>query len=120
MYKRVHTNPFSSTNEKTNKSNRNTKSILCDRCTQNQELKIQKLSNFEPHKKETYDLELELYKEYMEKIYELCAMCKSKVKFEITKQDGILKQYLYNIGKFDYLFERNFIKNKLQYIFKNK
>lgn len=43
----------------------------------------------------------------MEKIYDLCDKCKSKVKFEITKQDGILKQYLYKLGNFDFLFERN-------------
>jgi hypothetical protein len=47
-----------------------------------------------------------MYKEYLEKIYTLCSNCQSKVKFEITKQDGILKQYLLNLGMFHNFFER--------------
>lgn len=47
-----------------------------------------------------------MYKEYLEKIYTLCPNCQSKVKFEITKQDGILKQYLLNLGMFHNFFER--------------
>ena len=61
-----------------------------------------------------FDLEAELYEEYLNKIYDLCSSCQSKVKFEITKQDGILKQYLLTLGKFDYFFEfgRKFISNQ--------
>ncbi|RNA34542.1 Transmembrane [Brachionus plicatilis] len=88
-------------------------SFLCGQCTSNQKIKIEKLSNFQPQREETFDLEIQLYKEYMEKIYDLCDKCKSKVKFEITRQDGILKQYLYKIGKFDYLFERNILGKRL-------
>lgn len=35
----------------------------------------------------------------------MCSECKSKVKFEITKQDGILKNYLLKMGMYDYFFE---------------
>ena len=51
-----------------------------------------------------------MYKEQLEKIYDLCEICKSKVNFEITKQNGILKQYLLKLGKFKLYFESN--KNK--------
>lgn len=87
--------------------------FLCDRCTENQKLKIEKLSNFQPQDEKTFDLEMKLYKEYMEKIYDLCGKCKSRVKFEITRQDGILKQYLYRMGKFDYLFEPKMFVQRL-------
>lgn len=96
---------------KTHYEHKNT--LLCDRCIENQKLKIEKLSNFQPQDEKTYDLEVKLYKEYMEKIYDLCDKCKSKVKFEITRQDGILKQYLYKMGKFDYLFERKIFGQRL-------
>ena len=43
----------------------------------------------------------------MEKIYEICASCKSKVNFEITKQNGILKQYFLNLGRYDYFYEHS-------------
>ena len=35
----------------------------------------------------------------------MCEECKSKVKFEITKQDGILKNYLLKMGMYEYFFE---------------
>jgi hypothetical protein len=54
---------------------------------------------------------LKNYKEFLEKIYELCENCKSKVKFEITKQDGMIKNYLLKIGKFDYFFEHKRFEN---------
>lgn len=116
MHKKCENNPFFSTSK--SKDFRKP-TVLCDRCTRNQSLKIEKLSKFEPKHEETYEFELELYKEYMEKIFDLCELCKSKVKFEITKQDGILKQYLYKIGKFDYLFERNYIAKKIPNFLKN-
>lgn len=72
---------------------------LCQRCNYYQQLKIEKLSKFEPKKEETYDLEIKYYKNYLEKIYTLCTNCQSKVKFEITKQDGIIKQYLLNLSR---------------------
>lgn len=57
------------------------------------------------------------YKEFLEKIYELCENCKSKVKFEITKQDGMIKNYLLKIGKFDYFFEHKRFENS--HVFNN-
>ncbi len=48
----------------------------------------------------------------MEQIYDLCEKCKPKVKFEITKQDGILKQYLFRLGEFSFLFEKDSCTNK--------
>jgi hypothetical protein len=50
-------------------------------------------------------MEVALYKEYLEKIYDLCAKCKSRVKFEITRQDGVLKQYLFQMGESGFLYE---------------
>ena len=55
---------------------------------------------------ENFDAEIKSYKEYLEKIYEICVECKSKVNFEITKQNGILKQYFLNLGNFDYFYEK--------------
>ncbi|CAF0973186.1 unnamed protein product [Brachionus calyciflorus] len=111
MHRKPLTNPFHSTKKINPKLKK--PSLLCEKCTNNQCLKIERLSNFQPQREETYDLEIELYKEYMEKIYDLCSLCKPRVKFEITKQDGIIKQYLYKIGQFDYLFERGFKIPKL-------
>ncbi len=42
----------------------------------------------------------------MEKIYEICVACRSKVNFELTKQNGMLKQYFLNLGNFDYFYEK--------------
>ncbi len=48
-----------------------------------------------------------MYKEQLERIYDICEICKSKVNFEITKQNGILKQYLLKLGKFKLYFDSN-------------
>jgi hypothetical protein len=75
---------------------------LCFKCNSTQELKLQKLHTFEESNDEVL---IAQYKLYLDKIYDLCDLCKSKVKFEIRKQDGILKQYLYKLGSYEYLFE---------------
>lgn len=72
--------------------------VLCDTCNRNQEIKLNKLSNYESKNEDTYDFEIEMYKNYLDQLYDLCNICKSKVKFEIRKQDGILKQYLFKLG----------------------
>jgi hypothetical protein len=85
----------------------NNRNCLCENCNRNQEIKLNKLSNYESKNEDTYDFEIEMYKDYLDKLYDLCDNCKSKVKFEIRKQDGILKQYLFKIGSFEYFFENN-------------
>jgi hypothetical protein len=52
----------------------------------------------------------------LEKIYELCDKCKSRVKFEITRQDGALKHYLFQQGQFSFLYEphQNIYENKFK------
>ena len=52
---------------------------------------------------------MKIFKEFLEQVYDLCEKCKPKVKFEITKQDGILKQYLFRLGEFSFLFEKDLI-----------
>lgn len=89
-----------------NKSLYKSTNCLCERCNLYQQLKMEKLSRFEPKNEKHFDLEIKMYKDYLEKIYTLCQNCQSKVKFEITKQDGILKQYLLNLGMFHNFFER--------------
>lgn len=79
---------------------------LCDHCNYYQQVKIEKLAEFKPKNEENFDAEIKSYKEYLEKIYEICVECKSKVNFEITKQNGILKQYFLNLGNFDYFYEK--------------
>ena len=83
------------------------RNCLCENCNRNQEIILNKLSNYEAKTVSTNDLEIEMYRGYLDKLYDLCGDCKSKVKFEIRKQDGILKQYLYKIGNFEYFFENN-------------
>ena len=83
------------------------RNCLCENCNRNQEIILNKLSNYEAKTVSTNDLEIEMYRGYLDKLYNLQGDCKSKVKFEIRKQDGILKQYLYKIGNFEYFFENN-------------
>jgi len=80
---------------------------LCAKCNHIQQLKIEKISQFKPKNEENFDIEMKIYKEILEQIYDLCEKCKPKVKFEITKQDGILKQYLFRLGEFSFLFEKD-------------
>lgn len=82
---------------------------LCDKCNMNQEIKLRKLSNYEAKNDANYDIEIKFYKEYLEKLYDLCDECKSKVKFEIRKQDGILKQYLFKLGNYECFFEKKML-----------
>jgi hypothetical protein len=88
-----------SQNYNLNNNNNNNTNGLCEKCNLNQELKLIKLTNYESKNEDTYDFEIEMYKDYLDKLYDLCDTCKSKVKFEIRKQDGILKQYLFKLGK---------------------
>ena len=101
--KEMHTNENKVTNSKRNYQAGSYKSTncLCERCNFYQQLKIEKLSKFEPKNEITYEFEMKQYKEYLEKIYTLCLKCQSKVKFEITKQDGMLKHYLLNLKMFN-------------------
>ena len=68
--------------------------------------------HFATHTQNTFEIEIEHYKEHLERIYALCPTCASRVRFEITKQDGILKQYLLKLGHFAYFFEFNSSSNQ--------
>ena len=92
-------NSYTIRNKNSFKKNISNKNGLCEKCNINQEIKLNKLTNYESKNEDTYDFEIEMYRNYLDKLYDLCDMCKSKVKFEIRKQDGILKQYLFKLGE---------------------
>ncbi|KAL4220958.1 hypothetical protein ACF0H5_019224 [Mactra antiquata] len=61
--------------------------ILCERCSQNQLLKIKQLANFEPYDERNYDYEVEAYERHLEKVYRLCLPCEIKVEEELRIQN---------------------------------
>lgn len=58
---------------------------LCYACNRNQELKVLQLAAFVPESGETYDLEVEQYRDSLEKAYRLCARCERVVKRSLNK-----------------------------------
>ncbi|KAF4520911.1 hypothetical protein B566_EDAN014418 [Ephemera danica] len=51
---------------------------LCRKCNINQELKIQQLASFTPIDSARYDEEIELYRQRLERAYQLCPECDCK------------------------------------------
>lgn len=100
----------SSSSYSSNRTNYKSSNCLCAKCNVNEETKLKKIREFKPKNDSTYEIEIKFYKEQLERIYGLCDKCKQKVNFEIRKQDGHLKEYLYKLGNYNYLFENKKIK----------
>ncbi|XP_053379975.1 transmembrane protein 201-like [Mercenaria mercenaria] len=66
--------------------------VLCDRCTQNQLLKIKQLANFIPYNEKNYDEEVDAFKRHIEKVYRLCLPCEIKVQQELQLQDEAISK----------------------------
>jgi len=58
---------------------------LCYSCNRNQELKILQLASFVPENDDNFDLEVDQYKDSLEKAYKLCTRCERVVKRSINK-----------------------------------
>ncbi|XP_059146131.1 transmembrane protein 201-like [Physella acuta] len=62
-------------------------SLLCADCGQNQVIKVRQLAAFVPFSEVDYDDEVEMYRDYLEKVYALCSVCQERVQDFIRKQD---------------------------------
>lgn len=82
------------------------KNEMCFKCNLNQQKKIKKLSQFEPTSEKTFDIEYAIYKDSLEKLFDLCETCKPRTRFWIAAQNGRLKHYLLNQGETKFLYER--------------
>ncbi|KAK3105663.1 hypothetical protein FSP39_002951 [Pinctada imbricata] len=68
--------------------------MLCQRCSNNQVLKVKQLANFVPLHNETYDSEIEAFRQHIEMVYRLCYSCQAVVDRELDKQDYLLQTKL--------------------------
>ncbi|XP_076647941.1 uncharacterized protein LOC143356277 [Halictus rubicundus] len=66
---------------------------LCNQCTQNETLKLTKLSNYVPTNERKYEQEIEQFKKSLEQEYPLCTQCKSTVHSVLHKQALWLTEY---------------------------
>ncbi|CAF0791742.1 unnamed protein product [Brachionus calyciflorus] len=63
-------------------------SLLCDRCNQNQELKLNEMKKFEAKMDDkTSDEEYEIFKKKLDHIYDICRPCKTKVNSHLKNLD---------------------------------
>ncbi|XP_037042886.1 integral inner nuclear membrane protein ima1-like [Bradysia coprophila] len=73
---------------------------LCENCNRNQEIKVQQLALFEPIVKENFDVEIEKFREKLEKSYELCHTCQRSVKKTLSRiMNNVLGLRLTQIGQ---------------------
>ncbi|XP_071109660.1 transmembrane protein 201-like [Haliotis cracherodii] len=70
-------------------------SALCNGCEENQLLKVKQLASFVPMNEDNYDVEIDAYKDHLERVYELCDPCKVTVEHELMKQDDALRAKLH-------------------------
>ncbi|XP_052227400.1 transmembrane protein 201-like isoform X2 [Dreissena polymorpha] len=64
--------------------------LLCDKCCQNQLLKVKQLANFTPYNEKSYDCEVEAFSAHLEKVYRLCPQCEIRVSEELETQNEAL------------------------------
>ncbi|RUS82476.1 hypothetical protein EGW08_009739 [Elysia chlorotica] len=66
-------------------------SVLCPACSTNQVLYVRQLATFKAMSEDSYDEELESYREYLDEVYRLCPTCDGRVKERIAEQDQLLQ-----------------------------
>lgn len=69
------------------------KGKLCTYCNKRESLKLMELSNFEPKSERLFDMELKVFKEYLEVRYPLCDNCKLTVRDVLRRQAMWLTHY---------------------------
>ncbi|WAR15193.1 TM201-like protein, partial [Mya arenaria] len=68
--------------------------LLCDRCSQNQLLKVKQLANFTPYDEKNFNAEVEAFSRHLEKVYRLCQQCEINVAQELETQDEAIAMRL--------------------------
>jgi hypothetical protein len=86
---------INSINKQTSESTKST-NLLCDRCNNMQEQKLNELNKFEARVEEHYDEELKIFKSKLDHIYDLCRPCKLKLNQHLQRQDLQIGYYLSN------------------------
>lgn len=67
---------------------------LCQKCNQNQQMKIAQLSRFIPKNQDQEDLELDAYIHQLDCEYRLCNRCLMVLRQTLSRQDAVLKPNL--------------------------